>query len=654
MRHIVFGLFVFYAIHAHTQTNDKYDTAKRLDPFSTSIQTLYRNFEFKQATDSNLLYYHQYYAAKKQAIAIQDLGDMATPYLPLLFTPNLNTGFNAGFNPFGNNYFYLKNAKFFTSKLPFTQFYYVQGRGLTQQGLVSFDAEHTQNIGKNFNIAAKYHSTTNSGYYLRQTNALKNVQLTSYYRSKNKRYLATIALSYNKSNMLENGGLLQDGNYTDSLFRELPQPVKSVEVELKNAKNINRFRQHQFAQTYWLVGKYSNDTLKNFKPQLGIKHALNLDKQTNYFTNLKTDFNSIIFDSIYNFNANGSFDSMRYRGISNSIEIFTPLNTNGLSFTAGAIIDNIQYYQQANSLNYRNLRSHNTSVYGQLNFSLLKIFLSQANAQIFTTGYNQKDFFLNLKNEIVLLKKQQISAEIGLTSSAKRPDYQQQFMLSNHFIWQNNFNQITTQQFSFGLHKDIKKPNVYNAYNYSLPKKSFDFTLNYYLTSNYIYFDTDAKPKAGAADQSVLQFYGSKHFNFKRLQFNQSLFYQVFSDKIKTHLLLPNFASKSSLYVQFYAFKKATFLQIGTDISYIANYTANFYNPATRQFQRSNKQVGNYPFVDLFINAEIKTAKIFFKMEHLNQDMAIMNGFNNYYYNSPFQPSSPRRFRLGLAWKFYY
>lgn len=654
MRHIVFGLFIFYAINVHAQTNDKYDTAKRLDPFSSSIETIYRNFEFKHPTDSSLLFHQQYYAAKKHEIALQDLGDMATPYLPLLFSPNLNSGFNAGFNPFGNNYYYLKNAKFYNANLPFTQFYYTQGRGLTQQGLVSFDAEHTQNIGKKFNIAAKYHSTTNSGYYKRQTNAMKNIQLTSYYKSKNQKYLATLALTYNKSNMLENGGLLQDGKYTDSLFRALTTPVKSVDVELNNAKNINRFRQHQISQTYWLVGKYSNDTFKNYKPQLGIKHSLNLDKQTNYYTDLNSDFNSVIYDSIYHFNANGSFDSIRYRGISNSFEIFTPLKPNGLSFTAGARLDNIQYYQQANNVNYRNLRTHNTSVYGQLNFSFIKLFLSQAFAQIYTTGYNQKDYFINWKNEILLLKKQKITAEIALTSSAKRPDYQQQFMLSNHFIWQNNFNQITTQQLSFGLHKGIKKPNIYNAYFYSLPKKSFDFTLNYFLTSNYIYFDTDAKPKMGAANQSVLQFYGFKHFNFKHIQFNQSLFYQVFSDKIKSHLLLPNFASKSSLYVQFYAFKKATFLQIGTDISYIQNYTANFYNPATRSFQRSSKQVGNYPFIDFFINAEIKTAKIFFKMEHLNQDMSIMSGFNNYYYNSPFQPSSPRRFRLGLAWKFYY
>ena len=90
------------------------------------------------------------------------------------------------------------------------------------------------------------------------------------------------------------------------------------------------------------------------------------------------------------------------------------------------------------------------------------------------------------------------------------------------------------------------------------------------------------------------------------------------------------------------------------DVNYTTEYNAKFYNPATRNFQLMDKMIGNYPYVDLFVNAEIKTAKIFFKMEHFNQDIGGRNLFPNYFYASPYQPTALRRFRLGVAWKFYY
>ncbi len=654
MRFALFFCLVINFSLVFAQQEVVFDTAKRIDPYHSVYHNFHRKLTFKEPTDSQMMLHHQYYFAKKNNVGIQDLGDMSTPYLDLVFTPNLKSGFNTGFNPFKENYFYIENAKFYNAKLPYTYFYYTQGRGLTSQGLVAFDASHTQNIGKNFNFSVNYHSTTNSGYYKRQTNVMKNIQLTSYYKSKNQRYLASGILTYNKTNFQENGGLKQDGNYTDSLFRALTTPVKFVDVELNNAKNINKFRQHQLSQTYWLAGKYSDDTLKEYSPQLGVRHVLQIEKISNYYTDLASDYKSVIFDSIFYFNSNGTNDSMRCRHISNAFELFSPIKQNGISFSAGARIDNISYHQQANSMNYRKLSTNNTSLYGQLNFNFLKLFNSDAFAQFYTTGYNQKDYYLKWKNDIIILKKQKINALISITSSARRPDYIAQNNISNHFIWQNNFNQITTQILSIGIVKEIIKPKLYDAYSYSIPKKSFAAIVNYTLTSNYIYFDYDSKPKVGSPDQNVLQFFAMKHLNLKKFQLHQELFYQIFSEKIKTYLLLPSFVSKTSLYYQFYAFKKATFIQIGTDVNYTNSYTANFYNPSTQNFQRSKTQVGNYPFIDVFINAEIKTAKLFFKMEHLNQDMAFMNGFENYYYNSPNQPSSPRRFRLGVAWKFYY
>ena len=68
----------------------------------------------------------------------------------------------------------------------------------------------------------------------------------------------------------------------------------------------------------------------------------------------------------------------------------------------------------------------------------------------------------------------------------------------------------------------------------------------------------------------------------------------------------------------------------------------------------SNQSVGAYPFIDAFINAEIKTARIFFKLEHINQNLQAVNTYPNFIYTSPYQPSAPMRMRIGFIWKFYY
>ncbi|MBL7837082.1 MAG: TonB-dependent receptor, partial [Bacteroidetes bacterium] len=120
------------------------------------------------------------------------------------------------------------------------------------------------------------------------------------------------------------------------------------------------------------------------------------------------------------------------------------------------------------------------------------------------------------------------------------------------------------------------------------------------------------------------------------------------------HVQLPTWLSKGSYYFQTYAFKKASFVQIGFDATLSASYKARIYNPAIMQFQLSDQSVGAYPFIDFFIHAEVKTARIFFRIENLAADIPDEYATLNYYYTTPFYPGSPRRFRLGFNWKFYY
>jgi hypothetical protein len=660
MRNLILVCFILFSVSAYAQNEKEeiYDTAKRIDPRSTNNELLIRNFSFKTLQDSSMVFFHQYDRAKKENIAIQNLGDVSTPYLPLLFQPFTETGFITGINPFGNLYYKKEQAVFYNARLPYTEFYYTQGKA-GNRGMIYFDALHTQNFGKQFNISAKYHSTSNDGFYKRQTiNAFKNIQVTSYFHSKNNRYLANVILTWNKAKYMENGGLEQSLS-NDTLFRSLPRSVRIVPVELDNASNINRFREHQLNQTYWIRVKYLDDSLKTMVPQIGIHHSFTAVKQSNYYTDLGSDFD--FYDSVYYHHAGYSADSIGFVQYSNQVQIFSPLKEKGSSFKAGIQYDNFTYYQEADSANYIRFRNHNTSINGQLNFNFLKTFNSELSGQYFLEGYNQFDYLLRWKNEAMIIKSSQISVNSNISASSRQAFFQQQHMFSNHFRWDNNFVSTSQKTISFGIDKGMKKPNGKDAYSYTLPPKFLSLKASYSLIDNMVYYDHDAKPRQIGKGQNSLQLSGLMHLNLRKFQFHQQLAYQVFSKQLGAILLLPSWMSKSSLYLQTYAFKKATFVQIGFDLYYVPDYQARFYNPGTLNFQLSNKHVGAYPFVDFFVNAEIKTARIFLKIEHINQLAETFQGgsdyqysFPNYLYTSPYQPSAPLRLRLGFAWKFYY
>src|SRR5687768_9568781 len=130
MRNPVALFCIFSCMMAQAQDIEEevYDTAKRIDPRYSNHEYLTRNFTFNTIRDSSMVFLQQYDRAKRENIAIQSLGDVSTPHLQLLFQPFTEQGFITGINPFGDLYFRKEHARFYNARLPFTEFYYTQGK----------------------------------------------------------------------------------------------------------------------------------------------------------------------------------------------------------------------------------------------------------------------------------------------------------------------------------------------------------------------------------------------------------------------------------------------------------------------------------------------------------------------------------------------
>ena len=203
---------------------------------------------------------------------------------------------------------------------------------------------------------------------------------------------------------------------------------------------------------------------------------------------------------------------------------------------------------------------------------------------------------------------------------------------SNHFKWNS----------------DLKKiEQLYGELKYIMKKRKFEIGTSFSQINNYIYFDTIAMPEQSDKQIILLQVFAKKNFSFGKWNFNNKVFYQYVSDI--SVIKVPELISIHSLYFEDHLFKKALLVQIGTDVFFNTAYYADAYMPATGQFYLQNeKKVGDYPYVDVFINLKINKARIFFKMEHINSGL-----LGNVYYMVPHYPMPDRAFKFGISWMFY-
>lgn len=630
-------------LHAQSDETEIYDTARRIDPISNSVDGVFRSFSFINPIDSSMLFFSQYDRMKREHIGVQNTGDIGMAYISQSFSPEMETGFITGFNPYGRQFLRNKDLPLHSARLPYTEFQFAQGRA-GQRGLVDLNALHTQNFGQNIGVTVKYHSVAYDGFYANQSIVNKNLSTGVYYRGKGERYIAIGTYAWNKANSFENGGI-ERSKETDTFFRSLNPTVRVVNVMLNDARNITRMSELHFRHAYALLRKDSVN-------QLFIAHHLTMNRQSNYYTDQAADYG--YYDSTFYFRNNGSTDSIGYNSYSNAVEVFTPINGKALAFKAGIQYDKFTYSAQAEADNYFIFGNHNTSIYSQFNFDFLGFFVSQADARLFFEGYNAGDYQINWTNKATLSKEEKINFIANLNLGSRRPGYMQSRHLSNHYVYQNNFENTAYKSLTAGLEKGFKRPAAYNGYSYSLPRTQYAAYANYHLIDNYIYHNLKGLPEQGSMGQSCFQLQLSAHFNIRKFQIHQEFMYQAFSRQLAFQTLLPNWLSKGSYYFQTYAFKKATFVQIGFDATMTSSYQARIYNPGIMQFQLSDQYVGAYPFIDFFIHAEVKTARVFFRIEHLNSDLPDAYTFKNYMYVTPYYPASPRRFRIGFSWKFYY
>jgi putative beta-barrel porin len=236
----------------------------------------------------------------------------------------------------------------------------------------------------------------------------------------------------------------------------------------------------------------------------------------------------------------------------------------------------------------------------------------------------------------VMVKKDSVYSFRGYAElTSKTPDFNKLLFQSDYkdYNWKNDFNneKISTIGIEF---TSSKWGNLKASYN---------------LIDNYTYFDTISKPIQASETLNYLKVKASKAISYKKFTLDNTVMYQNVLEG-ESFFRVPQIVTRNTLYFSSYLFKgKPMFLQTGVTFKYFTAFKANAYNPLLSEFVLQNDtEIGNFPVLDFFANAQIRRTRIFLKVENLSAGFTGRN-----YYSAPNYPYRDLTVRFGIVWNWF-
>ncbi|WP_191860657.1 putative porin [Hanstruepera ponticola] len=525
------------------------------------------------------------------------------------------------------NYMEIEDIDYYQVPTPLTELYYKTAFEQGQQ----LDAFFTTNISKQFNFSIAYKGLRSLGKYQHILTSTGNFRFTSSYQTKNRRYIANAHMVMQDLLNEENGGL-QDDNIP---FFESGNPEFKdravLAVNFEDAENLLKGKRFHLDHLYHIIKP--KDSLWNNK--LYLEHTMSFEDK--YYEYNQTRENEYFGDA---FQTSNLRDRVTLENFYNQL---------GLNYSNSTLGD-LQFNVAHNNYNYgynkvvvinnqyitNRLKGDVLSIGGKYQKNINKFSLF-GEAGLNVSGDFEGNFFTG-KASYSLNENNNVEAYINHNSTAPNYNYLLYQSVYKNYNWQNNFNNIETQQLGFGLNS----------------KWFGNVVLNYTTINDYTYFKKDGADdlvKPFQTDQTIsyLKLKWEKGFDFLRkfTLYNTVMYQNVQDDGMIFNL--PEVTTRNTLYYSNHFFKRALFLQTGVTFSYFTKYYMNAYDPLMAEFYvQNNQEYGGFPRFDFFVNAKIQQIRIFLKAEHFN---SAWTGYD--YYAAPNYPYRDFVVRFGVVWNFF-
>ena len=513
---------------------------------------------------------------------------------------------------------------------PFTELMY---RSVFEQGQV-LDAVYSVNTSRQFNFTISRKGLRSLGNYQNFITSGSNFKLASNYWSKNKKYYLRLHYANQKLFGEQNGGIADSDidNFENGVSQYIDRGV--FDPNFENAHNELLGKRFYLDQVYKF---HENDSINKDKFEI-YNSILQEEKQYKFQQSSIDDFfgegysnqeiNDKIFLNRFKVDLGLNFKSDRMGGISAGLSLIDD-KYSLQNFEIEDFVDNNQSIKS-------------TTIYFLADYSKK---IKQAKFSFSSNNYIFGDSKSNsVKTNIRFDIKNQNSVNLELSVLNSTPDYNHRLYSSNYinYNWNNEFQNIKSKAISLNvrlnkfINLDIDYINIENHIQFEQLE-----------TTSINDFGSSIRPIQYNGIIDLLKIKLNRSISIGKFSFDSSLLFQksISNDIIN----VPKIITRNTIYFSSDLFKKALFLQTGFGVKYFSKYYMNGYDPLLSElYIQREKEIGDFPLIDFFINAKIQQTRLYFKFEHLNSSLT---GYN--FYSAPNYPFRDFTFRFGLVWNFF-
>ena len=575
------------------------------------------------------------------------------------------TGFDMSLPAFATYRQHEGNMASYQSVLPYSEIRYVMTTGDKEQHL---NAKFGRQFSPRLFISFAFNSDYSPGVFKNNKTVNNYFWVNAHYFTKTNRYGVSAFWYRNKLEMQENGGIVNDEDY--SSHSESDNSV--INTNLSTATNFIVSSGIGFEQYFNLLAQKATTTVVDSLPPYidsipmdtlsgdsirGVENQhITTTSKTRKFTlgrichsfsylNNKLYYNETSptvafyqpFDTLIN--QNKSTDTTLVRAIRNT------LKWNSLGYQK--YNDDIPFYLYAGlshgfykvkhfdylegetvlSRNYNQL-----SVNGGIIVNLFKSTRITGQAELVTLGYQIGDFDIRgqWKQFLGTSSKNFGYATFDVEIKRQSASWFEESYYSNHFRWENDFKAATYLTFNL-------------KYNY----KTYCVGVRQTSIANLIYFGTDARPVQNEGMCSVREAYLSFYQGLGRFELEGFASLQKANNEDVMHL--PLFLGRLKIGYSQPIFHKAATLQPTLTVRYFTKYHADAYMPTTRTFYLQNEvEIGNFPFIDLALAIKVKKANIYVAYSNM---FLLTGNYNSFI--APHYPMRDSRIFIGVNWRLF-
>lgn len=590
-----------------------------LHPIDTSAINFHRNSSF-------IARYNNLY---------QDLGNIGTATRPIYYQAPAQVGMRSGFDAY-DLYWDSEQVRYYDTKSPYTNMKLVlggKGRSITR-------ATYSRNINPRWNVGFTYRGI----FADKQLQYRKNVRNT-------------------RSNYYDFFTTLQSKDSSYRIFVNFRRMLHRVNefggVNVDDSTDLFEF--FDINAKPWLTTASTEDLRTNFHlfhqytvgSGLQFYHVLDRYKQKNKFLDERNPGQARFFDFIP-LQTDSIRDATTLRTFRNELGIKGNLLKLFYNGYVAVRHYNVAYnHLPADTLNLTEIRHGGDEVYlgGRMSLELDSLVQVRGAAEWMLFDRDQG------VDRAAATQRYRITGSIRsrwFEATATQMEYSPAFVSQgyrgSHDYWDNladgqGFSNIRSSQLNGYLH-----------YRNSVLSLSPGMTFT--RLHNYIFFDqvttADTAQQVLPVQSDGTQLIASPELRvaltfFRHITLSNRTIYSLLLENADRAIRIPDLFVNAQLAYANIFFHGNLDMQTGVDLHWKSAYYAPGYDPAIMQFYNQDIfESPAFPLVDVFFNAKIKRARIYFKY---NNVMQIFNGTG--YLPTPFYPGQRNIFDFGFDWSFY-